>query len=114
MNGRRVRRPSASGGSLSDARTSAKWQSVSAVDQSWPIDKSESRMEGTQRTPVSVYLSNLFRESRAVSGRSPTATQGQGRPSTPENDSVHATVHNKTNVPTMCTQAASVPIAESS
>eukprot|EP00965_Chrysotila_dentata_P216206 6189247-Pleurochrysis_carterae.AAC.5 len=31
---------------------------------------------------------HLFRESRTVSGRSPTATQGRGRPSTPETDSV--------------------------
>eukprot|EP00965_Chrysotila_dentata_P138947 4595235-Pleurochrysis_carterae.AAC.2 len=102
MNGRRVRRLSASGGSWR-ARTSAKWQSVSAVDQSWPTDKSESRTDGTQRTP-----------SLTMSGRSPNATQGRGQPSTPETDSGHATVNDKTNVPTMRTQAASVPIAESS
>eukprot|EP00965_Chrysotila_dentata_P240817 6203928-Pleurochrysis_carterae.AAC.5 len=52
---------------------------MSAVDQSWLTDNSESRIDGTQRTPVSVYLSSLFRESRTVSGGSPTATQGRGR-----------------------------------
>eukprot|EP00965_Chrysotila_dentata_P117317 3877607-Pleurochrysis_carterae.AAC.2 len=66
MKGSSVRRPSASGGSRSD-RTSAKWQSVPAVDQSWLTDKRESRIDGTQRTPVRVYLSNLLLESRTVS-----------------------------------------------
>eukprot|EP00965_Chrysotila_dentata_P071262 2354715-Pleurochrysis_carterae.AAC.1 len=87
MKGKRVRCPLASGGSRR-ARTFANWQSMSAVDQSWLTDSNESRIEGTHRTPVSVYLSSLFRESRTVSGRSPTATQGRGRPSTPETNSV--------------------------
>eukprot|EP00965_Chrysotila_dentata_P104358 3445959-Pleurochrysis_carterae.AAC.1 len=87
IKGKRVRCPWASGGSWR-ARTFANWQSMSAVDQSWPTDSNESRIEGTHRTPMSVYLSSLFRESRIVSGRSPTATQGRGRPSTPETDSV--------------------------
>eukprot|EP00965_Chrysotila_dentata_P200431 6179972-Pleurochrysis_carterae.AAC.2 len=49
INGRRVRLPSACGGS-SRARTFPKWQSVLSLDQSCPTESSESRIDGTHPT----------------------------------------------------------------
>eukprot|EP00965_Chrysotila_dentata_P184426 6088574-Pleurochrysis_carterae.AAC.2 len=46
-------------------------------------------MDGTHRTSVKVKSTIRFCESRADSGRSPTATQGRGFPSTPDTVSVH-------------------------
>eukprot|EP00965_Chrysotila_dentata_P101425 3348561-Pleurochrysis_carterae.AAC.2 len=71
MNGSRVRCPRWSGAISSRARTFAKRQSVPVVAQSCPTESSESRIEGTQRTPVSVRLTKRHRESRAVMGMSP-------------------------------------------
>eukprot|EP00965_Chrysotila_dentata_P180654 5963272-Pleurochrysis_carterae.AAC.2 len=45
-------------------------------------------MEGTHRTSVRVNSTTLLCESRTDKGRSPTATQGRGFPSTPDTDSV--------------------------
>eukprot|EP00965_Chrysotila_dentata_P104544 3452495-Pleurochrysis_carterae.AAC.1 len=53
MNGRSVRLPSVRGGS-SRARTLPKWQSVLSLDHSCATDSSESRIDGTHRTLVSV------------------------------------------------------------
>eukprot|EP00965_Chrysotila_dentata_P129865 4292595-Pleurochrysis_carterae.AAC.5 len=86
MNGSNVRCPEASG-SNSRARILAKWQSVLLADHSCPTDKSESRMDGTHLTSVRVKSIIRFRESRTKRGRSPTATQGRGFPSTPDTDS---------------------------
>eukprot|EP00965_Chrysotila_dentata_P169031 5581982-Pleurochrysis_carterae.AAC.1 len=57
------------------------------VDHSCPTDSRESRMEGMHRTSVSVNSTIRFCESRTDRGRSPTATQGRGFPSTPDTDS---------------------------
>eukprot|EP00965_Chrysotila_dentata_P249457 6208905-Pleurochrysis_carterae.AAC.1 len=45
-------------------------------------------MDGTHRTSVSVNSTMRFCESRTERGKSPTATQGLGFPSTPDTDSV--------------------------
>eukprot|EP00965_Chrysotila_dentata_P145812 4817095-Pleurochrysis_carterae.AAC.1 len=62
MNGSSVRRPDESGGN-SRARILAKWQSVLSTDHNCPTDKSESRMDGTHLTPVSVKSITRLRES---------------------------------------------------
>eukprot|EP00965_Chrysotila_dentata_P046543 1546265-Pleurochrysis_carterae.AAC.2 len=46
-------------------------------------------MDGTHRTSVKVKSTIRFCESRADSGRSPTATHGRGFPSTPDTVSAH-------------------------
>eukprot|EP00965_Chrysotila_dentata_P255123 6212109-Pleurochrysis_carterae.AAC.2 len=94
MNGNNLRCPEASGGS-SSARVLAKWQSVLFADQSRPTERSESRMDETQRTSVRVKSIIRFCESLANSGRSPTATQGLGFPSTPDTVSVHGRMFTK-------------------
>eukprot|EP00965_Chrysotila_dentata_P247442 6207754-Pleurochrysis_carterae.AAC.2 len=53
MNGRRVRFPSSPGGS-SSAHTLPKWQSVRSFVHNCPTESNEPRMDGTQRTSVSV------------------------------------------------------------
>eukprot|EP00965_Chrysotila_dentata_P037458 1245929-Pleurochrysis_carterae.AAC.3 len=56
MNGSNVRCPEASG------------------DHSFPTDRRKSRMDGTQRTPVSVKSMSRLRESRTDRGEAPAAT----------------------------------------
>eukprot|EP00965_Chrysotila_dentata_P001524 50338-Pleurochrysis_carterae.AAC.2 len=59
MKGRSLRCPEASGGNTS-ARVLAKWQPVLFVDQSWPTESRESRIEGTHRTSVKVPHSDAW------------------------------------------------------
>eukprot|EP00965_Chrysotila_dentata_P094645 3129924-Pleurochrysis_carterae.AAC.1 len=75
--GSRVRVPSEAR-ARSSARTLAKRQSVLFCCHSCPTESSESRIDGTQRTPFMVKLWGRPRSSLAVTGMSPMATHGRG------------------------------------
>eukprot|EP00965_Chrysotila_dentata_P013923 461822-Pleurochrysis_carterae.AAC.1 len=85
-------------------------------------------MDGTQRTSVRVKSTIRFCESLTERGRSPTATQGWGLPSTPDTDSVQgrtftrspmyvvgtSAVDDEPYMLALFSQVASVAIAEAS
>eukprot|EP00965_Chrysotila_dentata_P170178 5617429-Pleurochrysis_carterae.AAC.1 len=73
-------------------------------------------MDGTQRTSVRVKSTIRFCESLTERGRSPTATQGRGLPSTPDTVSVHGTpaVDYEPDMLALFSQVASMAVIEAS